>query len=113
MRRHFILTHQIFTCTINKGARFYANAPSSSSPSSLLPLFRSFIVGRFDNAAQIARERARGSVEHPLAVHVSDVANQKIDGLPAGFAGVFVLEVFLKAIQCFLFYTKAFHFCIL
>lgn len=85
---------ETFVCAINKGALFYANAPSSSSSSStsLLPLFRSFIVGHFDNSAQVAREQARGCVEHPLAVHVSDVANQKIDGVPAGFAGVFVLE---------------------
>lgn len=59
---------------------------------SLLPLFLEYIVGDFDNRAQVEAERQAGRQLHPAARHVNRPANAKIRNLPADFQGVFVIE---------------------
>ncbi len=58
----------------------------------LLALFLDYIIGDFDNRAQIEAERQAGTQRHPAARHVNRNANAKIRHLPADFQGVFVIE---------------------
>lgn len=53
--------------------------------------FISLLEGHFDNREQFEDMKAKG-VEFPYARHVNTVCNSKIDGLPEGFQGVFLLE---------------------
>ena len=74
---------------------------------SRLDEFLRLLCGRFDNTRQLEELRrsgrktgvaaicsgmAQGDAALPLAEHVNTVCNDKIDGLPADFAGAFVLE---------------------
>ena len=59
---------------------------------SRLDEFLRLLCGRFDNTRQLEELRRSGSPALPLAEHVNTVCNDKIDGLPADFAGAFVLE---------------------
>ena len=59
---------------------------------SRLDEFLRLLCGRFDNTRQLEELRRSSSPALPLAEHVNTVCNDKIDGLPADFAGAFVLE---------------------
>ena len=59
---------------------------------SRLDEFLRLLCGRFDNTRQLEELRRSGGPALPLAEHVNTVCNDKIDGLPAEFAGAFVLE---------------------
>ena len=59
---------------------------------SRLDEFLELLCGRFDNARQLEELRESGGPALPLARHVNTVCNGKIAGLPADFAGAFVLE---------------------
>ena len=59
---------------------------------SRLDEFLELLCGRFDNARQLEELRGSGGPVLPLARHVNTVCNDKIAGLPADFAGAFVLE---------------------
>ncbi len=54
--------------------------------------FTKLLTGKFDNAEQYEQMKAQGNDKFPLARHVNTACNDKITGLPEGFAGVFVLE---------------------
>lgn len=54
--------------------------------------FVSLLTGTFDNRDQLADFEARGITGYPAARHVNTVLNDRIDGLPADFDGVFLLE---------------------
>ena len=58
---------------------------------SRLEEFVSLLTGRFNNDAQY-QEKQKEGLSFPYAEHVNTVCNQKIDGLPADFAGVFMVE---------------------
>jgi hypothetical protein len=57
-------------------------------------LFRTIIIGDFDNSRQVADEIAAGKQVHPLAKHVNRIADDKIDGLPPNNAsnGFWIIE---------------------
>ena len=55
-------------------------------------LFKSVIVGKFNNLQQIEQEKNNGNVIHPIAKHVNAIVNDKIDNLPDNFKGIFALE---------------------
>lgn len=57
-----------------------------------LELYLSYLTGDFDNQAQIAAEIKAGKQIHPYAKHVTRVVTARVDGIPADFKGVFVLE---------------------
>lgn len=50
------------------------------------------LTGHFDNSKQLERFEKEGITGYPVAEHINTVCNNKITGLPPGFAGVFVLE---------------------
>lgn len=54
-----------------------------------LESFVQLLSGRFNNAAQYEAKKGEG---FPYAEHVNTPCNDKIRGLPADFAGVFLLE---------------------
>ena len=54
--------------------------------------FVSLLAGTFDNRVQLADFEARGVTGYPAARHVNTVLNDRIDGLPEDFNGVFMLE---------------------
>ena len=58
---------------------------------SRLEEFVSLLTGRFNNDAQY-QEKQKEGLSFPYAEHVNTVCNQKINGLPADFAGVFMVE---------------------
>lgn len=51
--------------------------------------FMALLVGRFNNAAQYEQKKGEN---FPYAEHVNTPCNDKITGLPADFAGVFLVE---------------------
>lgn len=55
-------------------------------------LFKKVIVGKFNNLAQIEREKSQGKVTHPISKHVNTICNDKILNLPNNFKGIFVIE---------------------
>jgi hypothetical protein len=55
-------------------------------------LFKKYIVGNFDNSAQVVDEVAVGKQIHPLAIHVNRVADEKILNKPKSLKGFFLLE---------------------
>ncbi len=57
-----------------------------------IDIFKSYICGDFDNQEQVAEEVRVGHQIHPLAKHVTRVADAKIQNLPPQYNGVFVLE---------------------
>lgn len=54
--------------------------------------FVSLLTGTFDNRAQLAAFEAQGITGYPAARHVNTALNDRIDGLPEHFDGVFMLE---------------------
>ena len=54
--------------------------------------FVSLLAGTFDNRVQLADFEARGVTGYPAARHVNTFHNDRIDGLPEDFNGVFMLE---------------------
>jgi hypothetical protein len=54
--------------------------------------FKDVLCGTFDNKTQVAAEIKSGKQIHPLAKHVTAVANKKIKNLPANLSGYFILE---------------------
>ena len=57
-----------------------------------LQRFLSLLTGQFDNREQFEQMRGRGEEDFPLARHVNTPCNHKIQDLPAGFAGQFLVE---------------------
>lgn len=57
-----------------------------------LELFLSYLCGEFNNDEQVAKELEYGEPIHPKAKHISAIANSKINNLPDGFKGKFVIE---------------------
>ena len=51
--------------------------------------FMQILCGHFNNKAQYETKKAEG---FPYAEHVNTACNDKITGLPADFAGVFMVE---------------------
>ena len=54
--------------------------------------FVSLLTGTFDNRAQLAAFEAQGITGYHAARHVNTALNDRIDGLPEHFDGVFMLE---------------------
>jgi hypothetical protein len=55
-------------------------------------IFKGYIVGDFNNSAQVVAEQKAGKQIHPLAVHVNRLFDSKIDNLPPSYKGFYVLE---------------------
>jgi hypothetical protein len=62
------------------------------APKSPLDEFIGYLVGDFDNQAQVAAETQAGTPEHPYAKHVTRVIDERVKNRPAGHRSVFVLE---------------------
>ncbi|MFM8362520.1 MAG: hypothetical protein ACKOA4_07465 [Haliscomenobacter sp.] len=56
--------------------------PGWQAPRPALELFKTYITGDFDNRRQVEEERRQGKQEHPFAVHINRLANDKIEGAP-------------------------------
>lgn len=54
--------------------------------------FKEVLCGTFDNKNQVEIERKNGKQVHPLAKHVTAIADAKIKNLPADLNGYFILE---------------------
>ena len=54
--------------------------------------FVGLLAGKFDNSEQMKTVEAEGIKGFPFSEHVNTICNGKIDGLPQGFAGVFLVE---------------------
>ena len=54
--------------------------------------FVKLLSGTFDNSRQLRELESEGVTDFPAARHLNTVCNQKIEGLPEGFAGVFLVE---------------------
>lgn len=54
--------------------------------------FTQILCGNFDNKEQFEAVTDKGESHYPFARHVNTVCNDKIENLPAGFPGKFVLE---------------------
>lgn len=54
--------------------------------------FKDVLCGTFDNHNQVEAERKAGKQIHPLAKHVTALANPKIKNLPTDLNGYFILE---------------------
>ncbi len=57
-------------------------AAPSSRPQSAIEVFKTYIIGDFDNRQQVEAERAAGQQVHPFARHVNRVADDKIRNAP-------------------------------
>lgn len=55
--------------------------PGATSPQAI-DVFKSYIVGDFDNRQQVEAERAAGKQVHPLARHVNRIADHRIQNAP-------------------------------
>lgn len=64
-----------------------------------LQTFINMICGNFDNSAQFEQITASGVDGYPLAKHTNTMCNNKIENLPTGFNGMFVLEESYYTIQ--------------
>ena len=58
---------------------------------SMLSDFIKLLEGHFDNKEQFEAMKEQGT-EFPYAKHINTACNDKIDGLPENFGGVFLLE---------------------
>ena len=58
---------------------------------SVLNEFMELLSGHFDNSKQFEKMKKEGKV-FPLARHINTVCNDRIDNIPAGFNGIFMLE---------------------
>lgn len=54
--------------------------------------FIAILTGNFDNSEQVKDLQAKGITNYPFAEHVNTVCNDKINGLPADFKGIFIVE---------------------
>jgi hypothetical protein len=57
-----------------------------------LAIYLDYLVGDFDNQAQIDAEIKAGQQIHPHAKHLTRIITHRIKGIPSGFKSVFVLE---------------------
>lgn len=57
-----------------------------------LDIYLSYLVGDFDNQAQIDAEIKAGKQIHPFAKHITRIIQERVNNIPANFKGVFVLE---------------------
>lgn len=57
-----------------------------------LEVFKSYIVGNFNNQQQIEKQKLNKNITHPYAEHVNRVVNDKIENLPTNLDGFFILE---------------------
>lgn len=57
-----------------------------------IDVFKTYIIGDFDNQAQIEEEKKAGKQVHPYAKHVSRRVDAKIKNLPAQMNGFYLLE---------------------
>jgi hypothetical protein len=62
------------------------------APKPPLQEFISYLVGDFDNRAQVAAETQAGTSAHPYAKHVTRVIDERVTNRPDGDRSVFVLE---------------------
>lgn len=58
----------------------------------LIDIFKSYIVGEFDNSKQVVEEIKKGKQIHPLAIHVNAEVNSRFLNLPKDLKGFFLLE---------------------
>ena len=54
--------------------------------------FIDILTGSFDNSEQFKELQNKGITNYPFAEHVNTVCNDKINGLPEEFNGVFLVE---------------------
>ena len=54
--------------------------------------FVELLSGSFDNSRQLRELESEGITDFPAARHQNRVCNQKIEGLPEGFEGFFLVE---------------------
>ena len=54
--------------------------------------FVALLSGEFDNSRQLRELEEEGISDVPAAQHTGTVCNEKIQGLPEGFGGIFLLE---------------------
>lgn len=54
--------------------------------------FVALLSGEFDNSRQLRELEEEGISDFPAAQHTGTVCNEKIQGLPEGFGGIFLLE---------------------
>ncbi len=57
-----------------------------------LKQFTDILTGHFDNSEQFNRLKAEGVKGFPYAEHINTVCNDKINGLPENFDGIFMVE---------------------
>jgi hypothetical protein len=57
-----------------------------------LDIYLSYLVGDFDNKAQLDAETAAQKMLHPYAKHVTRIITSRVKNIPADFKDVFVLE---------------------
>ncbi len=55
-------------------------------------LFQDYLIGDFNNRAQVEAEQAAGQQVHPFAIHVNRLFTDRITDRPADFQGCFILE---------------------
>ncbi len=66
--------------------------PSASrSAVSAIELFKTYVTGDFDNKRQVEEEQRLGKQEHPFAVHINRIGDEKIVGAPKR-AGFWIIE---------------------
>ena len=51
-----------------------------------------WLTGQFDNQSQLDQMPSEERTSYPYARHINTQVNDRIDGLPADFAGIFLLE---------------------
>ena len=54
--------------------------------------FIELLSGKFDNSDQLKQLEKEGINSYPYAKHINTVCNDKINGLPEDFKGIFLLE---------------------
>lgn len=54
--------------------------------------FIQMLTGNFDNSEQYKELQEKGNADFPFAEHVNTVCNEKINGLPEDFQGIFIVE---------------------
>jgi hypothetical protein len=86
IKKHFLI---IYIGSILFGA---CSPKMATKKMSDFDLFKTYIVGDFDNADQVAAEQKAGKQIHPFAKHVNRLADGKIKNLPPQYRGFYVLE---------------------
>jgi hypothetical protein len=88
MRKHFFFFGILFCLGACNAPRAIVSNPQ---PMRAIDLFKQYITGDFNNAAQVQAEAASGKQLHPLAIHVNRVADHRILGAPE-IDGFWILE---------------------